>query len=345
MKLTTTKFGEKAQLYTIENHRGTVLELSDFGARIVNLSMKVDQQQRDLVLGFDSAEEYEAKDSYIGATIGRVAGRLSGGSYQLAQQMYQLPQNDGLNCLHGGPKSVDCQIWQTSIEQREDRVTIHFRLVSRDGENGFPGNLDMTVSHTLTNEDEWHIEYQAETDAPTLFNPTNHVYFNLNQHRTEEIGSHLLSIDADVYGVLTENLIPTGELRAVQGTPFDFRGKAVAIDQGLKSDDLQNRLVDGYDHPFLLNENGIGPQVVLMDSQQLVKVEMMTDAPAVVVYTSNMVDEPVVMKDSFQVKHGGVTLETQQLPDAINHDNFGSIVLKPDHIFRSKTVFNLSVNN
>lgn len=342
MKVTTTEFGQGAQLFSLENNRGTILELSDFGARIVNFYLRVNNQQRNLILGFDSAEEYEQKDSYIGATIGRVAGRLSGSSYLVDGQHYHLTHNDGENCLHGGQKSVDSRIWHSRIDQGADRVTVHFSLLSQEGDNGFPGNLEMTVSHTLTNDDEWLIDYQGETDATTLFNPTNHVYFNLNQRITKGIGSHLLSIDADKYAILTETLIPTGELRAVDDTPFDFR-ELVPINQGLSSEYQQNKLVDGYDHPFLLNNNEVGPQVVLMDSQKQLKLEMRTDAPAVVVYTSNMIEEPVVMGDSLQVKHGGVTLETQQLPDAINHQRFGSIVLKPSEIFRSKTCFKVSV--
>lgn len=341
MNVKTRKFGKEASLYTLENDRGTVLELSDFGARIVNFYLNVNNQRRNLVLGFDSAEEYAEKDSYIGATIGRVAGRLSGSSYTLEGQRYPLFHNEGKNCLHGGAKSIDSRMWQTRIAEQEDQITLHFSLLSKDGDNGFPGNLDMTVSHTLTNDDQWIIDYWAKTDATTLVNPTNHVYFNLNQERTEGIGNHLLSLDADQYGVLTDTLIPTGELRQVEGTPFDFK-QAVAINQGLRSDYEQNRLVDGYDHPFLLNKAS-GPQVTLMDSQRLLKLEMTTNAPAVVVYTSNMIDEPVRMKDSFQVKHGGVTLETQQLPDGINHPHFGSIVLQPNEIFESQTLFRVSL--
>ncbi|CZR07482.1 aldose 1-epimerase [Trichococcus flocculiformis] len=347
MRVKKSPFGQHgAYLYSIENDQGTVLEFSDYGARIVNVFVNMNGKHRNIVLGFDSAEEYALKDSYIGATIGRVAGRVSDASFHMDGKIYSLSKNDDTNCLHGGENSIDSQIWQTVIEEQEKRVTLRFSIISPAWDNGFPGNLEMTVSHTLTNDDQWIIEYQATTDKTTLFNPTNHVYFNLNQQTTDEIGNHFLSIAADKFGVLTDTLIPTGELRDVTGTPFDFRNPAgIPINQGLNSNYEQNALVNGYDHPFILSENiQNSPQVVLENSQRNIKIEMSTDAPAVVIYTSNMVTYPIEMRDSFQVKHGGVTLETQILPDAVNQDGFGSTILKPTELFKSSTTFKIITN-
>lgn len=347
MRVKKLSFGQNgAYLYSIENDQGTVLEFSDYGARIVNLFVNMNGKKRNIVLGFESAEEYALKDSYIGATIGRVAGRISDATFHLDGEIYSLSKNDGTNCLHGGENSMDRRIWQTVIEEHEKRVTLHFSIISPDGDNGFPGTLEMTVSHTFTNDNQWIIEYQAITDKTTLFNPTNHVYFNLNQQTTDEIGNHFLSITADKFGVLTDDLLPTGELRDVTGTPFDFRNPAgTQINLGLNSNYEQNVLVNGYDHPFIFSEKIQNRfQVVLENSQRNIKIELSTDAPAVVIYTSNMVTYPIEMRDSFQVKHGGVTLETQILPDAVNQDGFGSTILKPTDVFKSSTTFKIATN-
>lgn len=347
MKIKTYEFGmDGAVLYKINNENGLSLSVSNYGARVVDLIVDRGGQQQNLILGFESATEYSKKDSYIGASIGRVAGRISKGQFSLNEKSYLVSQNDNGNCLHGGINSFDQRLWESKVNELEDEVSIEFSLVSPDGDNGFPGNLKVSVTHTLTTEGIWKIDYQGTIDEESIYNPTNHVYFNLNTHLTEEIGNHFLFIQSDYFGVLNEEIVPTGELRSVTGTPFDFRDEiGTKVSQGFDSRYDQNVLVDGYDHPFLLNHRITGPQIKLVSADKHVSVEIETTEPSVVIYTTNMIEMPVKMRESYQVKHGGITFETQSLPDAINHEGFGSILISPEKPFSSTTTFKITSGN
>lgn len=342
MKTTKKSFGTNhAMLYTIDNEQGVSISVTNYGARIVDLILQKDGEPQNLILGYQSADEYAAKDPYIGATIGRVAGRIANSQFFINEKQYTVNKNERDNCLHGGPKSFEDRLWETSILESEDCVSIQFHLTSPNGDNGFPGQLEATVTHTLTKEGEWRIDYEGTVDEPSVYNPTNHVYFNLNSKLTEEIGNHYLMINADKFAVLNDQLLPTGELRSVKGTPFDFNqdgGRPIA--QGFHSDYEQNQLVNGFDHPFLLNDEE-GPKIKLISADRQITVEIDTTAPAAVIYTTNMLEKTVEMRDSFQVQHGGVTVETQILPDASNHKGFGSIEIGPDHPFTSTTIFKI----
>lgn len=342
MEIKTSSFGKNgAQLFSLINDQGLILEVSNYGARVVNLFVPEKKGKRNLILGFDSAEEYAEKDSYIGATIGRVAGRISQGQFTLDQKSYQLPKNDGENHLHGGYESFDRQLWQAEIFENTEAVSVEFSLESPALENDYPGNVTIKVRHTLTNANQWQIDYSGVTDQVTLFNPTNHVYFNLNTETNQEIGNHRLTLAAEEFIVLTDELIPTGEKRPVKDTPFDFTDPSgTVIQRGFDSQDEQTTLVDGYDHAFLLP---VGETVKgqLTNSDGSIAVKLYTDAPSVVVYTSNAVVTPIPMRTSQQVYHGGITFETQGLPDAINHPDFGQIVLHPTEEFKSRTTFEI----
>lgn len=344
MKINVTDFGSNNEkLISLINTNQLTLDLSNHGARMVNLIAPLKNERRNLILGFDSAQEYAEKDSYIGASIGRVAGRIKDANFTLDDIEYQLEKNDGENNLHGGFNSFDCKIWDYEIVEGQEAVSVVFKIASPHLENGFPGNLEQKITYTLTNMNQIKINYFATTDQKTVYNPTNHTYFNLNSSIDQEIGNHRLYLDADHFGVLAEELLPTGELRKSFGTPFDFNQEGGnLISQGLTSDYEQNKLVDGYDHPFLFNPRTLDTlKGRLSASDGSVHVNLYTDRPAVVAYTTNMLKASVPMRNSHQVKHGGITLETQALPDAINQEGFGSIVLEVEEPFVSTTIFEI----
>lgn len=340
MKIKTRSFGDTATLYSLENDNGYKLEVTDLGARIVNLFVPTESGSKNIVLGFDSEEEYRQIDPYIGATIARVAGRIRKGQFQIDGVDYQAQTQADQhgNTLHGGPHNVEEKIWQGEPVQAADRVQVIFRHTSADGAKGFPGELRMEVTYTLTNDNEWLISYRANTDKATLFNPTNHVYFNLTGDVTASTKDHTLRLAADKFAVVDDTTSATGELRDVTGTSFDFRqGRKLA--QAYDSSYEQNTLVDGLDHPFVLNKTA-GPAAVLTSPTGDIAVEMLTDEPSVVIFTAQF-GSPVPMRGKTLAFHGGITLETQVLPGAVEFAGFGDIVLRPEDTFESTTIFKI----
>lgn len=345
MKMTKESFGlEGAQLYTITNDQGMTLQVSNLGARIVSLTIPVHGKKRNIVLGFPTAEDYVEKDPYIGASIGRVAGRIKDGKAKIGDLEYQLAQNDHEQTLHGGPHSFESKLWETDIEERADDIQVRFTYVSPNGENGFPGQLKAVVIYTLTNNNDWIIDYYAETDQETLYNPTNHVYFNLLGDPNQSVKEHLLYLNADRFAVINEKVLPTGELRSVTGTPFDFTNPLGApLEQGFETDYEQNRLVGGYDHPFVFsNPSTDQPQGILQSPEQDVTVELTTDRPAVVVFTMNLGEKTIPVGRNAIRNHSGITLETQVLPGATEFSDFGDIRLMSENEFHSTTSFHVS---
>ena len=345
MKVVTSSFGQAgSKLFTIENDNGLVFEVSDYGARLVRLLVPNKAGELvDIVLGFSSQEEYASQDNYLGATIGRVAGRLAQGRFTHEGVTHQFDANEKSNTLHGGALSFETKIWDTTVTQDTDSVKVTFTYASPAGENGFPGNLLATVVYTFNNQNEWHIDYQAETDETTLYNPTNHVYFNLSGDLATSVGEHQLFIDGETFAVLDDESLPTGELRPVAGTDFDFNSAADhVVEQAFQSDDQQARLVDGIDHPFVLNAPSVTKETVrLVSPASGISLTMRTDSDTVVVYTTNMGPQTWEMFGKTVSKHGGITLETQILPDAINHEGFGSIVLAPGETFKATTIYQI----
>lgn len=341
MKITVKSFGKLGEkLFVLENTQGTILELSNYGGRVVRWLVK-DQKQEltNIVLGFADSDDYRKAGAYFGATIGRVAGRLANGRFPQGDKVSQLNQNEGKNTLHGGAASFETKIWQTELVEGTDYLKVIFTYHSPDGENGFPGNLVAVVSHTLTNQNEWLIDYQGKTDQQTLYNPTNHVYFNLNKRQTKSVGSHYLYLASQEYLVIDEESLPTGEIRSVQGTTFDFTAKeGRLIQSSFDSQAQQNRLVDGIDHPFILNQ-ATDYQASLYEPSTKIKIGMQTTAPAVVVYTTNIGEDRLPINPEAVGKHTGITLETQILPDVFSHPQFGSILLEKNQIFRSQTSY------
>ncbi|MGX7030311.1 aldose epimerase family protein [Vagococcus zengguangii] len=336
MTISVQDFGNGATLYTITNKHNVSLSATDLGARIVKWLVPTAEGEKNIVLGFDNATGYQTIDTYLGSTIGRVAGRISNGQFEIDGTDYQVETQASQNnhTLHGGPESFETKIWKTDVNEAQNQLVFSYH--SPDGENGFPGNLEVQVTYTLTDDNEWVIDYQATTDNATLFNPTNHVYFNLTGNHEETIHEHTLQLASDMFAVINEDVTVTGEKRAVDGTPFDFR-QASKLAQIYDTNYEQNVLVGGLDHPFFL-EKTTEPQAVLTSPSGDIKVEMHTDEDAVVIFSANFGPDKEDGSEKI-TNFTGITLETQAAPGAIEFDGFGDIVLRPGQTYRSQTGF------
>ncbi|SJZ92581.1 aldose 1-epimerase [Pilibacter termitis] len=342
MKITQEPFGEGYTLITLENDNGVKLAFSDLGARIVSMKVPKDEGFRELVLGFDSAKEYLEKDTFMGATIGRVAGRIANGTFEVGDDHYHIPTNNLGNTLHGGTPSFDSAKWVFKTKETERSASIEFQLFSPDGENGFPGNLTVTVTYTFDNTNTWTIDYSATTDKETLFNPTNHVYFNFTGHPSQTVDEHTLQLSSDMF-LLTHPLDNTviGEVKKVDRTPFDFR-KPKVLREVFQSDFPQKNQVDGIDHPFLLDSLSEDvPHAVLSLPKDDISIKMFTEETSVVVFTANFGEDTYEMRGEKLANHSGVTLETQNPPGSEQFTQFGEIEITPDRGFRSTTKFEI----
>ncbi|MDR3527628.1 MAG: galactose mutarotase [Rhizomicrobium sp.] len=328
----TTADGQRVELYTLTNNNGLQARISTFGAVLVSLKAP-DRAGRlaNIVLGFDNAEAYEQSNSYYGATIGRYANRIAAGHFTLDGQSYQLPINSGLNTLHGGIKGFHKHLW-TAERLLKDSVKLTY--VSADGEEGFPGALTLTVIYRLRQDNALSIRYEATTTKPTVINFTNHSYFNLSGNPETPITGETLSINADTYTAVDGNLIPTGEIKPVAGTPFDFRS-ATVIGARLGAADAQMNITKGYDLNWVLNKPTAGTMTaaaVLSDPVSGRVLLVHTEEPGLQFYSGNIMT-------SGGPKHPiGLCLETQHFPDSPNHANFPTTVLRPGETFHSETV-------
>ncbi|RBP96706.1 aldose 1-epimerase [Cytobacillus firmus] len=344
MNITESIFGEwnghKIKSYTISNDHGMKVSCIEYGGIITGISVPDSKGNiENVVMGFDTLEEYINHSPFFGAIIGRVAGRIAGSAFTLDGTAYQLQKNDGEHHLHGGAGGFHHVIWDSDAEKGMNEANIRFSYVSPDGEGGYPGTLEVTVNYTLNNENELVISYEAISDEKTIINLTNHTYFNLSGDLKRDILEHEVTMQSDQFLELDETLIPTGEFIHVENTPFDFRaGKK--IKEGVKSVHHQNILAGGgYDHPFLLNTG----EMTVVDSASGRKLTVETDRPSVVLYTANMLGNDFQIKGVQSKRHLGLCLETQCPPDAIHHENFPSIVLEKNEVFKTKTSFKFLV--
>ncbi|MBO0462064.1 MULTISPECIES: aldose epimerase family protein [Enterococcus] len=338
MNITEKTFGSSAKLITLTNQHGTSLAVTDLGARIVSLRFN----DRELVLGFDSAEEYLEKDAFIGATIGRTAGRIDAGKFTLAGQNYQLPVDPATgHSLHGSTPSFEEKTWSYEILNGEQEATVIFTMTSPDQEHGFPGNLSVEVHYTLTEDNIWRVTTKAVSDQLTLFNPTNHVYFNLSGDVTQPIDEHTLWVNSHAFAALRPDSIPTGEQVEVTGTPFDFQTPK-KLSTVFTSDFPQKELFDGIDHPFFLKETGLDKTVAtLLSPDETIQVSVRTDAPSIVIFTANFGEDTPEMRGKRLADHGGITFETQIAPGAERYPSFGDMSLAPQTPFETITEFKL----
>ena len=329
------------------NSQGVKAEITNLGGRVMSLFVPDKYGVlRDVVLGFDNSEEYlpENHRSDFGAVIGRYANRLCNGRIIVNKHTYQLPQNDGLHCLHGGPDGWQYRMF--NVESVSDSRLV-MSLVSEDGDNGFPGNVCARVTYTLTDDNALDIQYEAVTDSDTVINMTNHSYFNLNGDASTDILNHLLTIDADRYTPVDDTLIPTGELAPVEGTPMDFR-QAKPIGCDITADFDQLHIGRGYDHNWVLNTKGDDTRACAHLESPLtgITMEVFTTEPGMQVYTGNFLDGTVAGKGGVVYQQrSAVCLETQKFPDSPNHQwPESNAYLRIGETCRSRTRFHFTIH-
>lgn len=340
-----TPEGEPVQLYTLRSDTGIEATVTNYGGRLATLKTP-DRHGRfgDIVLGFDTLEGYLHKNPYFGALVGRYANRIANGRFTLNGRTYTLPQNNGTNSLHGGYKGFDKVVWRASEAQRNGAPALELRYLSRDGEEGYPGNLEVTVTYSLS-KDTLEIDYEAASDQDTVINLTNHSYFDLSGSQAGKILDYEVTINADRFTPVNANLIPTGELRKVEGTPFDFR-QAAAIGSRIDEKDQQLEYGIGYDHNFVLNRTGEGPTLAAraVDPESGRFIEVLTTQPGMQFYTGNHLDGSVTGKRGKMYGfRSGFCLETQHFPDSPNQPAFPSTKLTPGQRYRSTTIFRFGV--
>lgn len=332
------KDGKMAYLYTIANQKGMKITVTDFGAALVNVFVPdKDGNLKDVVLGYDDAPGYEKGGASFGAPVGRNANRIGGASFEINGVTYQLEKNDnGENNLHSGNDYYNKRFWSVA-EEKEDSIT--FSLHSPDGDQGYPGALDMHVTYELTADGILRMKYEAVPDKDTIINMTNHSYFNLGGHDSKDVLNHKITIDADYFTRADAQSIPTGELVETTGTPMDFRSPH-AIGERIDADYEATRLGGGYDHNWVLKNDGKFAKVAeAADEESGIVMEVWTDLPGMQVYTANFLDnEPGKGGCTYQ-KRAAVCFETQYFPDAIHHENFAAPVTKAGETYRTVTEY------
>jgi aldose 1-epimerase len=338
--------GQSVDLYTLTNAHGVEAKITNYGGIVVSLRVP-DRAGRfaDIVLGYDKLDDYLKSTPYFGALVGRYGNRIGKGRFTLNGVEYKLPVNNGENTLHGGVKGFDKVVWNANAMQTRIGPTLELTYLSHDGEEGFPGNLSAKVVYTLTNNNELRIDYSATTDKDTVVNLTHHSYFNLAGQGNGDILGHQLMLAADKFTPVDAGLIPTGELRSVTGTPFDFKS-ATAIGARINNDDEQLKLGGGYDHNWVLN----GKMGQLRQAAKVSEgttgraMEVWTTEPGIQFYTGNFLDGTLTGKGGkVYQKRYGFCLETQHFPDSPNQPKFPSTVLKKGARYRSTTIYKFTV--
>ncbi len=342
----TNQDGKAVDIYTLTNDHGMRARIMTRGGTIVSLEVP-DREGKlgDVVLGFNTLEEYIKDSPHFGCVCGRYANRIGGASFTLDGTTYKLVANKGDNQLHGGKVGFDKYVWPAEPVERDDAVGVRMTHVSPDGDQGYPGTLSCTMTYWLTNENELRIDYEATTDKPTVLNLTNHSYFNLAGEGNGTVLDHVLRIDADHFTPTDAEQIPTGEIRSVKGTPMDFT-TPTPIGARVEQDDEQLRLGNGYDHNWVLNSGGgelaLAAEVTEPTTGRVMRV--LTTEPGVQLYIGNYLNGRLTGKSGkTYVRRGALCLETQHFPDSPNHDNFPSTVLRPGETFTSTTVFAFGV--
>jgi aldose 1-epimerase len=340
-----TREGRPVNLYTLTNSHGVEVRAMNYGGIIVSIRVPDRKGQfADIVLGHETLDGYVPNPPYIGAIVGRYANRIANGTFTLDGKTYTLPKNDGPNTLHGGvARTFDKVVWDDAPLNGKT-PGVMFTYLSKDGEEGFPGNLTAKVTYSLNDENELVIDYEATTDKATPINLSQHSYFNLAGEGSGDILNTELMLNADRFTPVDKNLIPTGELREVKGTPFDF---TTSTRIGARIEDPYDQMVlgHGYDHNFVLNRKGSGLELAARayEPSSGRVLEVLTTQPAVQFYTGNFLDGTVTGKQGHVYKRrNAFCLETQHYPDSPNHPDFPSTILKPGQKFHEKTVFKFS---
>ncbi len=335
-----TGTGDQVELYTLTNSKGVAVAITNYGGIIVSLKVP-DRTGKiaDVVLGYDALDAYVKQNPYFGAIVGRYGNRIGKAKFTLNGVEYKLAPNNGENSLHGGNKGFDKVLW--TAKPIDDGKGLELTYLSKDGEEGFPGNLAVTVIYSLNDENELKIDYRATTDKDTVVNLTNHSYFNLAGQGEGDVLGHQVTINADRFTPVDSGLIPTGELKPVENTPFDFRTPH-AIGARINQNDEQLALGKGYDHNFVINRSSEGLVLAARVTEPVSGrvMEVLTTEPGVQFYTGNFLDGTIRGKGGkvYQQRYG-FCLETQHFPDSPNKPSFPSVVLRPGQTYHSTTIY------
>jgi len=341
-----TADGKLVDVYALRNRKGVEARIMTYGGTVVSLSVP-DKNGKlgDVVLGYDSLADYQKSTFYFGALIGRYGNRIAKGKFSIDGKEYTLATNNGANHLHGGVNGFDKVVWTAHPSVEGDGPHLELTYRSRDGEEGYPGTLSVNVTYTLTENNELKIVYSATTDKPTVVNLTHHSYFNLAGAGNGDILRHQLTINADRFAPTDSGSIPTGELRTVKGTPFDFT-KPVAIGAWIDQDDEQLKYGNGYDHNFVINKDGnaLSLAATVYDATSGRLMEVFTTEPGVQFYTGNFLSGSIVGKKGQNYpRRSGFCLEAQHFPDSPNQPKFPSTVLRPGQKYEQTTVYKFSI--
>lgn len=338
--------GSQVYEFTLKNKNGMQANIITYGATVVSLtSPDKNSKYEDIVLGYDNIDGYIKDKSYFGTIVGRYGNRIAKGKFTLDGKEYQLSINNGENQLHGGTEGFNKKNWEiVSAEESDNGPSLTLKYISKDGEEGYPGNLELIVKYSLTNNNELEIYYKATTDKPTVLNPTHHSYFNLTGNPNNTILDHELIINADKFTPVDAGLIPTGVLENVENTPMDFR-KAKKIGADINSDFEQLKLGIGYDHNWVVNKTDKLPAKIaeVYEPTSGRMLEVFTDQPGVQFYCGNFLDGTAVGKKGIKYQYRtGFCLETQHFPDSPNKPQFPKVVLRPGEVYTQSTIYKFS---
>ena len=338
--------GREASVFTMTNASGMKVKISDFGGTVIELWVPDrDGRLSDVVCGFSRLDDYIADSGYHGAIIGRVGNRIAKGKFSLDGVEYSLCINSGVNSIHGGREGFSHKLWQaTAIDGDEPSLILEY--ASPDMEEGFPGRLEVKVTYALTKNNEFSIRYEGSTDKKTIVNLTNHAYFNLGGFSGGTVENHLLWIDADRYNPTDVGLIPTGEIKSVEGTPFDFR-KEKQIGRDIDADDPDIKFGKGYDVNLIFSEEETGEpkhKATLYDPASGREMKLITNQPCVQIYTANHMRGKRCFKGGCQqMPRHAVALETQKMPDSVNHPHFTNVILDEGEKYDYTTIYKFGI--
>jgi aldose 1-epimerase len=331
--------GKEVFLFTLSNNRNMTVKLTNYGGIVTSITTP-DKSGKiaDVVLGFNTLQEYQAENPFLGALVGRYGNRIADARFVLKGKEYKLARNDGKNHLHGGMVGFNKVVWDATENKTDDGVAVKLSYLSKDGEEGYPGNLQVTVTYLLNDQNELVITYEANTDKTTVINLTQHSYFNLEGEGSGNVLGHEMMINADKYTAINAEHIPTGEIQAVANSPLDFR-KSKTI--GAKIDELEG----GYDHNYVLNKsnNELSLAAKVYEPNSGRRMEVYTTEPGMQFYTGNFLDGTLKGKaGKSYIKHSGFCLETQHFPDSPHNPEFPSTVLNPGETYKQVTIYKFS---
>jgi aldose 1-epimerase len=335
--------GESAKLFTLSNTQGVCVKISNYGGIIVSLeTLDRHQVSSDIVLGYESIEAYEKDPYYLGAIIGRFAGRIDQGKLTIDDKIYQLNINNNDNQLHGGVNALNKQLWHATAESTNEQVSLTLKHTSPDGDNGFPGKVDFTVKYSLNQANELSVEYFATTDKATVINLTQHSYFNLAGHNSGDVYQHQVQLNAEKFLPMNERIYPTGEIRDVANTVHDF-SQLTALGENINSCDTQVEIAKGFDNYWLANDDAIIGSTFTakaFEANSGRSLTMYSDQPCLILYTANYIDGSKVGKESCRYqKHSAFCFEPQRLATRTSGANINNTILQPNTPFYSQTRF------